>query len=580
MGVDRQLLARRSHFDQLHTKLWADRTTFDTEFRDLSDYFKPRRSRFLVTDRNKGDRRNQKIINSTPAFAVRTLQSGFLAGLTSPARPWLKLTTPDPRLAMGDAARLWLHQVTERMLSVFIKTNLYNALPTLYGDLAVFGTGAMGVLEDDEDLFRCQVYPVGSYAFSIDSRGLPATFVREYELTIEQLVAEFGFDSDAGRRNTPDWSRFSSFIKTEWDRGFRLSPVTVVHVVEPNDPADRNSTTPWPYVSVHIEKGRAGSGKTQPGPQDDRKILRDSGFNEFPIMLPRWEAVAEDVYGTDCPGITALGDAKALQTQERMSARAIQKGIDPPVQAPTSVRTQQTSLLPGGITYVDGTTAGKIEPIHEVQTRVDQLEAKIAQTEFRIRRAFFEDLFLMLATSDRPGTQPVTAREIQERHEEKLLALGPVLARVDDELLDPLVDRTFAMMNRAGLIPEPPAELVGVDLRVEYISLMAQAQKLVGVVSADRFLQSVLGMSQMSGEVIAKVKWMETVDEYARLIGVNPELVRSTEEATEIVEAQREAAEAAQRAEQMKTSGQAAESLSKASLETDNALRRLVAGAS
>ncbi len=108
-----------------------------------------------------------------------------------------------------------------------------------------------------------------------------------------------------------------------------------------------------------------------------------------------------------------LGDSKALQTMERMSHRAIQKGIDPPVQAPSSVRSQATSLLPGGITYVDNTTQGKIEPIHQVQTDVAQLEAKITQTEFRINRGWFVDLFLMLASQERPGTQPLTGREVQ-----------------------------------------------------------------------------------------------------------------------------------------------------------------------
>jgi len=204
----------------------------------------------------------------------------------------------------------------------------------------------------------------------------------------------------------------------------------------------------------------------------------------------------------------------------------------------------------------------------------------IREVQGRIQRAFYEDLFLMLARTDpMRGAQPVTAREIQERHEEKLLALGPVLERTNDELLDPLVDRVFGLMEAAELIPPAPPDLQGVSLKVEYLSILSQAQKLVGVVGQDRFLQSSLALVEVFPEVREKIDAFQVVDTYGDMLGVDPRLIRSTEEAQQRVEAAAEQQRAQLEAERAKTLADAARSAANAPLEDDSALRRLVGAA-
>jgi cobalamin biosynthesis protein CbiG len=186
----------------------------------------------------------------------------------------------------------------------------------------------------------------------------------------------------------------------------------------------------------------------------------------------------------------------------------------------------------------------------------------------------------MLAQSDPSrGAQPVTAREIDERHEEKLLALGPVLERTNDELLDPVVDRAYQMLDDAGLIPEAPDELQGVALKVEYISIMAQAQRLVGVVGQDRFIQTVLPLSQSFPEVRAKLDVFQIVDDYADMLGVDPRIVKSTDVAQQAVAAQAQQQQAMADAEQAKTLASALQAAGKTPLTGDTALSRLVQGA-
>jgi hypothetical protein len=556
----------RNRIESLYSRLMSERSSFDAHWRELADYFVPRRVRINnASDRNRGDKRNQNIINNTVRFAARTLQSGMHAGLTSPARPWMRLTLPDQDMASFGSVRIWLQTVTQRMLTMFGVSNLYNTLPTVYGDMGVFGTAAMAVLEDTQDVFRCVAFPVGSYVLGHDERGMVAIFGREYQLTVLQLVREFALRED----NSIDWSVLSPRIQNLWERSEYDQAVDVQWLVLPNEDFDPKKLESKfkRFKSCYWEKG-----STQP------VFLRESGFDTFPILAPRWDVTGEDSYGTDCPGMTALGDAKQLQMMEKKFGTALAKLVDPPMVAPVALRTQKTSLMPGDITYADvreGLTG--LRPAHEVNIDLNHLGQNIQAVEYRIKRAFFEDLFLMLATTDPyRGTVPPTAREIDERHEEKLLALGPVLERTNDELLDPLVDRVFNLMLKAGLIPEPPSEIQGTALRPEYISILSQAQKLVGVVAQDRFLGTIVPSLEAFPEMRAKVKSEVLVSNYAEMLGVDPRAIRSDEEAAQIVQQQAQAAQDAQQAMQAKDLAGAMKQASETEMGRDSALDRIV----
>jgi hypothetical protein len=547
---------------------------FDATWQDLRDFMAPRRTRFWTGDRNRGDRRDQWILNNTARFSARTLASGLHSGLTSPARPWMKLTTPDASLMKLRNVRIWLEEVTGRMLTLFGTSNVYNVLPTVYGDFGVFGTAAMALVEDSKDLVRAYSYPLGSFVLGQDERGLTTTFAREYEISVRQVVETFAVIR--GTRQI-DWTRVSGSVKSAWDNSNYETAVPIMWLVKPNDQRTAGrleARYAMPWTSCYWE--------SQAPDDSARTFLRESGFNTFPIMAPRWEVTGEDAYGTDCPGMMALGDVKQLQTQERKKGQAIAKQVDPPLVGPTSLKTQKTSLLPGDITYVDVREGMQgLRPVHDTGLNLRDMTFDISKVEYRIQRAFYEDLFLMLARSDdQRGAQPPTAREVDERHEEKLLALGPTLERTNDELLDPIVDRMFDVMGRAGLLPPPPEELRGVNLKVEYTSILAQAQKLVGVVGQDRFLQSIGVLAQAYPEVRHKVDAFRAVDNYADMLGVDSNLVRSNEDATADLNAERQAAAQQQQAGTAVDVAKAAKLASDTNVSGDNLLNRIAQGAS
>jgi hypothetical protein len=551
-------LGKRQKLELIRSQLENERSTFISHWRDLSDYILPRRSRFYTSDVNKGDRRNQRIIDSTATLAARTLRSGMMSGITSPARPWFKLTTPDPDLAEYATVKDWLHKVQRIMSTSFLKSNLYNVLPVLYGDLGTFGTSPIIIEEEfSGNVFHCESFPVGSYMISKNRWGVVDTFVRDFRLTVRQVVEHFGYDKDAKQI---DWSNMSDQVKNLWDQGQTEQWIEITHIIKPNEDYDKKKLESRfkKYVSCYYEKGYGGN-STSGYDMSEGKILKESGYDYFPVLCPRWEVTGEDVYGTSCPGMDALGDIKQLQLLEKRSLEAIEKMIRPPMIAPVALKNQSMSILPGDVTYADVRDGMQgIRPAHEINYRIQEAEMKNDQVRQRIRRAYFEDLFLMLANSDR---RQITAREIDERHEEKLLALGPVLEQLNQDLLDPLIDLTFDIHLKQGMLPEIPDELRGIELKIEYISVMAEAQKLIGISGLERFTSYAGQVAQFDPSVLLKIKSENLIDTYADVVSIPPTILRTDEEVQAIKAAQAKAQQEQMMMEQLKAGAGVAKDL-------------------
>jgi hypothetical protein len=552
---------RRNRYLGLFQALKTERGSFESHWQDLANVLTPRRVRFFTSDKNRGDRRNQNIIDSEPLFAARTLEHGMHAGMTPPSRPWFRITTPDPDLAEQQDVKEWLHVVTERLRTVFLRSNLYTVLPMVYGDLGVFGTAAIGMVEDDEDVLRCYSFPIGSFTFGLDERGVSTMFFLERTRTVLQLVQEF--DPNRGRdKDKIDWTRFSSVVREHYENGRLDVAIDVMWVVLPNDDYDPNAheSIYMQWRSCHFEVG---------GNRETTGMLRESGFKRFPFFVPRWRVTGEDVYGTDCPGMQALGDVRQLQFMQKKLAKAIDKAVDPPMTGPTSLQTQKVSTIAGDLTYDDNEQARGLRPVHEVRLEgIAQLAQSMAETRYRIDRAFFADMFLMLQKSDEMlGADRPTAEEIRARLDEKMTVLGPVLERLNDELFDPLMDRAFDILEDAGLVPEAPEALKGLELKVEYLSIMAQAMKLTGAAGLDRLVQSTLAIGQIPDAetqvALAKLKWGGVIDQYADMFGVDPHVVRTDEEALQIVQQRAQAAAQAEQAKAFRDQAMGAAALGK-----------------
>ncbi|HHT1685081.1 TPA: portal protein [Raoultella ornithinolytica] len=501
----------KEQLQKQQSQLTNDRSSFESHWRELSDFINPRGSRFLVTDVNRDDRRNTKIVDPTATLASRTLSSGMMSGITSPARPWFKLATPDPDMMDYGPVKLWLEVVQRRMNEVFNKSNLYQSLPLLYASLGNYSTGAMAVLDDDSDVIRTMMFPIGSYYMANSPRGSVDTCFRKFSMTVRQLVMEFGL------------SNVSTSVRSLWENGTYESWIEVIHAVYPNidrDTAKLNSKNK-PVKSVYYEVGG-----------DNDKVLRESGFDEFPIMAPRWEVNGEDVYGSSCPGMIALGQVKALQLEQKRKSQLIDKATNPPMVGPSSLKNQRVSLLPGDVTYIDQVTGQDgLKPAYLVNPNTADLLADIQDTRQTINSAYFVDLFMMLQNIN---TRSMPVEAVIEMKEEKLLMLGPVLERLNDECLNPLIDRAFSIMARKNLLPPPPDVLQGMPLRIEYISVMAQAQKSIGLSSLSSTVGFIGQLAQAKPEALDKLDVDQAIDAFAEMSGVSPTVIVPQEQVEQI----------------------------------------------
>lgn len=561
----------RSKLELFRTQLKNERSSFEPHWRDVSDYIIPRRARFFTSDVNKGDRRNQKILDSSATLALRTLRSGMMSGITSPARPWFRLTTPDPDMAEFGSVKDWLHVVSKRMTSVFIRSNIYQKLPTLYGDLGGFGTAAISIEKDFNSVIRSQSFPIGSYALATNYKGMVDSFVYDFVMTVKQIVDQFGQRDKNGKVM---WDNISDYVRDQYQLGNYSTWIECCQIIKPNEDYDPSAIKPAnkKFISFKYERGTVGTQNYLNG-GDMERVLKKEGFDVFPILAPRWEVNGEDTYGTDCPGFTALGDIKALQVMHKRKAQAVEKIVNPPMIAPISLMNRKSSILPGEITYVDPRDQAAYKPAHEINFRVGELMEDIRETQYRIKRAFYEDLFLMFTESDR---RQITAREIEERGQEKLLAIGPVLEQLNQDLLDPMIDSTFAHMLSMGLIPPPPEELQGVDLRIEYVSVMAQAQKMVGISGVERFTSFVANLAAVDPTALDKFNRYEAINVYADMTSVPPKLVVPDEEAQAIKAQRDQAAQMQAQAQMAAQAAQAAQSLSATKTDEKSALTDLL----
>lgn len=552
-----QLAKLRDYVDRRLVGLRTDRWSYWQHWRQLTDYILPRRGRYLQTPNQatRGDPQGSRIINETPIFAARTLAAGLMAGLTSPARPWFRLALRDFDADDNSPVRLWLDEVTKRILVVLSQSNAYNSLHVIYEELGVFGTAVILIEEDFDAIISCQALTAGEYYLASSGRNEIDTLYREYVFTTGQLVEKYGYE------------KCSPQVQKLWDSKQLDKEVRIGQAIEPND--DRAPQVPGlkdrPYRSVVWELG-----------QNRDSVLELKGYHQIPFCAPRWHVMGNDSYGRS-PGMEALASSKMLQQMEKRSAQAIDKIVNPAVVGSVAMKNEPANLLPGGVSYVDNPQQNGFRPAYEINAAaIEKFDQKIVKAEDRINKAFFADLWLMISQLDTVRT----ATEIIERKQEKMLMLGPFLERSQYELINPFITRIFSIMHRAGLIPPAPSEIRGASFDIQCISTLADAQKSTATTGIERLVAFVGNLAAAKQDVLDNVDFDEAVREYADLLGVTEKLIVAQKKRDEARQQRAQQMQAAQQAQMAAAAAQGGKVLS----ETDvgggqNALQKMIGAA-
>lgn len=503
----------RRRLENRLAELKQERLPWEPMWRDIRDHINPARGRFTLGEERRSETVNRKIINTTPRRALRVAESGLMSGMTSPSRPWLRLSmfagNDDP------AAKAWLYTVQTRMAEIMRVSNLYQSLALVYRDLLQFGSAVLLIIDDFDDIIRTDVLACGRFWIATDSKGRVATLFREFEMTVEQLVERFGLDA------------CSDVVQAQWRQEQYDTRIDVCHAMYRRKDRDGSSAAPRnkPYASCYWETARAGD-----------EFLVEGGSSRPQFIGCRWDMLDGEDYGVS-PGMEALGQCKSLQQQERDLAELRHRLNRPTMNAPSSLRRagRRPSQIPGGVNYLapGDMQKGRMEPAFTVDSRaLAELREGIRETERRIDEAFFVDLFLMFVDLDR---RQITAEEIIKRYEEKILMLGPVIERLHDELLKPLVDNIFQRMLDVNLVPPPPPSVEGRDIKVEFVSLLAQAQKAAGIATIERTL-GMAGLLAGMGRVDAldKIDPDAILDETNEIAGAPPNILLSADAVAQI----------------------------------------------
>ena len=493
--------------------------TWKATYKEVSDYIAVGRGRYT----DYGERENQKskaaskIINNTATDALHMLGAGLHGGLSSPARPWFQLGFVDDDMNTFSAYKSWLDSCEKVMYAAFKRSNFYTIIHNIYEEIGGFGTGAMMLDDNPEHGLLFHYFTVGDYRFSVKVDGRCHCFYRRFKMQAVQVQQFFGRDKCSDKVK-----RLIETSPYEW--------VEIMHVIEPNESHDPNKMDSKPFTSVYFET------------KEKDKRLSDKGYDEFPVVTPRWQALSNESYGWG-PGLESIGLAKAIQVMERQSMLASDKMLDPPLALPSSMKDRMLDLGPGGKNIYDEANV-KIQNMVMIDPNVIQLyRANIDAIEGKIRRNFHNELFLMIAQED---PAKMTATEVLARKEEKMLMVGPTIERLEFEHLSPIVERVFAILARQGKLPPPPAELQNVEYKIDFVSLLAQAQKLIGAQS----MQSYLGLAERVALVdpgsVNKTNWDKYLEESADMVSLPSKVVRTDDEVGAIRQQMAEAQHAEQ----------------------------------
>lgn len=511
-------LSIRERCEKRLAGLKAIRQPREADAMEIARLAGPGRTRFL-TGNGTRNRRPQPALDSHGIQAFRTLTGGMTSGLSSSSRPWFALGLQDEDLMDDAEARAWLQDVEKRMYAFLAGSNFYGAVKSGYTEMGLFGTEACVMVEDRHQGAVCHALTFGEYWIACGVAMTPDTLYRRVPMSVKQAVDTFGKDVSAATMNAYDRSAYDQIVEC-------------FHAIEPNDDRvlDRMDARGKPFRSVWWE-AQTGCDKT----------LRISGYDEQPMWAPRWDAIGSDVWGS-APGQDALPDLRELQMQTRRKQEAVDWLIRPEKVTPPTLKLKNQ---PGSIVAAASVDKDSIlvpyQPPYQV---VEAIMGDIDKCKRAVDMAAYADLFN--AITNMPGIQPRTVEEIASRNEEKLTQLGPVIERVNNEKLEVALDRTFGIMSRGGLLPPAPESLHGVDIKISFISILTQMQRMVGIGQIERTVSFVGNMGGVFPEAVDIIDPDAVVREYAERAGTPPRLIR-TEEAVQAIREQRQQSQNAEK---------------------------------
>ncbi len=474
------------------------------DLQELADYFSPRSVQFIARNVRKPIVKNRKIIDSTPLIALRNFSSGMMSGATSPVNRWFKTSISNADLANDYYLKNWCAKQEELTRQILYSSNFYQCLPEIYKQLGIFGFSAIGIEPDYDSVANFKVLPIGSYYYAKNSKGKVDTFCRVYMETAKNIVEKF--------KNCP----------TEIIEAAKKNPLSlyeIIHFVEKNKyyKQRRLNSRFAKYISVVILSNK-------------NEFLSIKGFDKFPYVVFESSYSTDVDYPQDSPGINALADVKQLMTMVKEYAKAVKKIVCPAFKGPASLKNKKLADVPGA--YIEEDESGRgITPIYEVNPRVLELKQEKDELKQAIKEHFYNDLFAMiLSTADSTRT----ATEVNELKEEKMVLLSPLLEQIHSALRQ-ILAWIYDEEIRVGILEPLKSEYQNYRFEIEFVSSLAQAQKVSNISSMERFTTFVSNIANAIDPILkSKLNGEKIIEDYATFANISPTQIVPSDELDKI----------------------------------------------
>lgn len=533
----------------LRNKMEQDYLLHAPTFRWLAHFIAPTRLKRSPDDNRNKNAMTRAIVKNKGGLSLRTFTSGMSNGATPRSRPWFTLGVNNPVKTKSSWGKKYFSQAQQIINSHYQVSNLYRVLPIAYKDVGLFSTAAYGMLPHPRFGFWFYPYAMGTYGFAVDMEGNPNMFYRDVMMTVRQVIDTYAKMKPGGGI---DYGGIPSWVVQHYENARYLEQIILSQVIIQNagyHPAKKRfSLNPCDnkyvcYTYVHSIGGnlppqslngfRTELSTTH---KPTSQFVKISGYDYFPVIIPRWEVQAEGTWGCDGPGEIALGDIMTVNEMEKARLEGAHKLVRPPMVGHSSLRRHQSSILAGGITYVDD--AGAVhgfKPAFEMDPKLYELIECSQDYQMAIEEAFYVDLFRQFSRGE--SKTHVSVEEIREKSSERMAMVAPALGQLDHDQNSKLIENAIFILEGMGRMPQRPKELEGENLRIEYISVLAQAAKASEMASLERGANFVTSFAQSINkpEIIAVIDEEAYVRKYLQeYLAIDPTLIRDEDQLEEI----------------------------------------------
>jgi hypothetical protein len=475
-----------------YERLKGDRVNWDEYWEDLAEYFIPTKDN-VYGYKMEGERKFNRLYDTTSIHSLELLASSFHGMLTNPSAIWFGLSTGDDRLDNIKEVRQYLQDCVKEIIQTLNKSNFQEEIHETYTDLGGIGTTVLAIEEDSDTDVRFYSSPIYSSYIAENEKGVIDTLYKKFDMTLRNIKKKYGEE--------------------------KLQKIPELMYQIENKPHDKEEI----IFCIEPDKEKKGKWKAYHVLRKHSLVLKEMTYHSFPFAVPRWSKLNEEVYGR-CPAMKALPDVKMLNAVMRTTIRGMQKVVDPPLMVPDNGFLLPVDTTPGGTNFYRTGMKDRIELFPTQGARPDVGLDFAENIRARVREAFFIDQMQLINQRD------MTATEVMQRTEERLRFLGPILGRLNNELLRPIIDRVFDILSRKGKLPQAPGILKdNKDLSVIYTSQIAKAQRTSEAETLNRVLGASAAVIQYQPDVMDNINGDEVLKGNAKVFGLPEEYLNSVE---------------------------------------------------